>query len=115
MTAMLLTAIASGSADVSATSSRLAKVARLAACLGEASPEEAPIAVAYLSGVLPQGSIGVGWAALRDLPAPAQAPTLELLEVDGAAARIAAARGPGSQALRKGELESLFSRATEEE
>ena len=30
-----------------------------------------PVAVVYLSGYLPQGTIGVGWAALRELPPPA--------------------------------------------
>ena len=38
----------------------------LAAALREAGPLEVPIAVAYLSGELPQRQIGVGWAALRD-------------------------------------------------
>ena len=38
----------------------------LAECLGEAAPEEVRPAVAYLSGLLPQGTIGVGWAALLD-------------------------------------------------
>ena len=69
MTAMLLAEIAQASADVAATSSRLAKVDRLADCLALAAPDEVAIAVAYLSGVLPQGTVGVGWAALRDLPA----------------------------------------------
>ena len=68
---MLLAEIAHASTDVAATSSRLAKIARLADCLAQATPEEVAIAVAYLSGELPQGTVGVGWAALRDLPAPA--------------------------------------------
>ena len=77
--AMLLDEIARTSAAVSETSARSAKVAALAACLGAARPDEAPIAVAYLSGTLPHGPIGVGWAALRDLPAAAAGPpTLEL-------------------------------------
>ena len=112
---MLLDEIAATSADVASTPSRLAKVARLAGCLAGASPAEVPVAVAYLSGFLPQGSIGVGWAALRDLPEPAGSPTLELLHVDEALARIAATTGPGSQAARKRELASLYSRATERE
>ena len=53
-----------------------------------AAPDEVAIAVAYLSGVLPQGTVGVGWAALRDLPAPPAGPTLELLEVDAAVSRL---------------------------
>ena len=111
---MLLDEIARTSADVAATSSRLAKVTRLADCLSHASPDEVPVAVAYLSGVLPQGTIGVGWAALRQLPDAAPAPpTLRLLEVDAAASRIAGISGPGSQAARREELAALFGRATE--
>ena len=113
---MLLHEIAQASADVTATSSRLAKVSRLAECLAQASPDEVAIAVAYLSGVLPQGTIGVGWAALRELPPPAASPpTLELLEVDAAASRIAGIAGAGSQAARRDELAALFGRATEPE
>ena len=113
---MLLREIAETSAEVAATSSRLAKVSRLAETLERATPEEVPVAVAYLSGVLPQGTIGVGWAALRQLPdPPAPPPTLELLDVDAAASRIAGISGTGSQAARREELDSLFGRATEDE
>jgi ATP-dependent DNA ligase I len=113
---VLLAEIADASADVAATSSRLAKVSRLADTLGRASPEEVPVAVAYLSGVLPQGTVGVGWAALRQVPEPAlPPPTLELLDVDAAVSRVAGISGPGSQAARREELDALFSRATEPE
>ena len=74
------------------------------------------VAVAYLSGVLPQGSVGIGWASLRELPPVAEPPaTLELLEVDAAVSRIAAIAGAGSQAARRSELSDLFARATEPE
>jgi len=112
---MLFAEIAQASADVAATSSRLAKVARLTECLRHAEPGEVGIAVAYLSGELPQGTIGVGWASLRELPAPATAPQLELLEVDAALSRIQGIAGVGSQAARRVELSSLFARATERE
>jgi hypothetical protein len=112
---MLLAEIARASADVAGTSSRLAKVARLAECLARATPEEVRPAVSYLSGVLPQGTIGVGWASLRELPKPAAEPSLELLEVDAGLTRIAGVRGAGSQARRRDELEALFGRATEAE
>ncbi len=88
MAPMLLAEIARTSADVAATSSRLAKVERLAACLEQAEPGEVAVAVAYLSGELPQGTVGVGWAALRELPPSASSPSLQLLEVDEALTRL---------------------------
>ena len=112
MPCMLLARIAETSADVAATSSRLAKVKRIAECLAEASPEEVSVAVAYLSGELPQGTVGVGWSALRDLPSPAEMPSLTVLEVDAAVSRLQAITGKGSQAARREELAGLLSRAT---
>ena len=113
---MLLAEIARASAEVADTPSRLAKIERLAACLGSAAPDEVAVAVAYLSGDLPQGTVGVGWAALRELPPPAMPPpALELLEVDDALARLQSISGPGSQAARREELTALFRRATEPE
>ena len=113
---MLLAEIAQASIDVAATSSRLAKIGRIAQVLERATPEEVAVAVAYLSGELPQGTVGVGWAALRSLPEPAEPPpTLDVLEVDMAITRIQQIAGKGSQAARREELSSLFSRATEPE
>ena len=63
--------VAAASETVGATSARGGKIAALADALRLASPEEAAIAVAFLSGELRQRQIGVGWAALQDLPAPA--------------------------------------------
>ena len=57
---MLLDEIARTSIAVSETPARSAKVAALAVCLRDARPAEAPVAVAYLSGALPHGPIGVG-------------------------------------------------------
>ncbi len=112
---MLLELIATTSVEVAATSSRLAKVERIADCLRAAAPEEVAVAVAYLSGELPQGTIGVGWAALRETPASADHATLGVLEVDAVAARLQGISGPGSQAARREELAALFARATEPE
>jgi len=112
---MLLSEIALASRDVAATSSRLAKVARLSECLTAAAPGEVGVAVAYLSGELPQGTVGVGWAALRELPAPSPEASLELRQVDETVSRLQAISGPGSQAARRAELAALFARATEPE
>jgi DNA ligase-1 len=112
---MLLDDVARTSEAVAGTSGRLAKIHALAEVLGRMAPDEVPVGVAYLSGVLPQGSIGVGWASLRSLPEPAAAAALQLLEVDAALSRVAAAAGPGSQGIRRNELSQLFARATERE
>ena len=112
---MLLADVASTSAAVAATRSRLAKVEAIAACLSRAAPGEIAVAVSYLSGRLRQRRPGVGWAALRELPAPAEAATLEVMEVDAAFERAAEASGAGSVAARRRELNALFARATAEE
>jgi DNA ligase-1 len=113
---MLFEEIARTSTDVASTSSRLRKIERLSSCLAQLRPDEVAIAVAYLSGALPHGSIGVGWASLRDLPPPAAPPpTLEIEEVDATLRGIGGLAGAGSQANRRRELTSLFERMTEPE
>ena len=112
---MLLAELARTSAEVADTSARLRKIDALASCLAQASPAEVPIAVAYLSGELPHEPIGVGWAALRELPPPAGDPTLALLEVDALLRQVGATTGAGSQAARRAFLAELFARATEQE
>jgi DNA ligase 1 len=108
--------VARVSGSLAGTRARLKKVSLLAGCLRQLRPDEVPIAVTYLSGDLPGGSIGVGWASLRDLPPPAPPPpTLELIDVDAALTRIRAARGPGSQNARRRELAELFGRTTDGE
>ena len=113
---MGLAEIAATSAAVAATSSRLAKTELLAACLLPLGPDEVPVAVAYLSGELPGGALGVGWAAMRGLPAPAPGPpAVTLLETEAVLGRIRTAAGPGSQGVRRSELSGLFARLTEPE
>ena len=112
---MLLAEIAEVSGVVAATSARLAKIGALASALREAGPVEVPIAVAYLSGELPQRQVGVGWAALRDGFPAAASPRLTLSEVDASLSAIGAVAGKGSAAARKALVGSLFGRATEAE
>jgi DNA ligase-1 len=110
---VLLGEVARASTAIAEAPARLTKIDRLATCLEALRPEEVPAAVAYLSGELPHGAIGIGWASLRDLPSPAAPPaTLELLEVDETLQRIGATTGAGSQASRRRELTALFARAT---
>ena len=113
---MQLEEICRASAEVAATRSRRAKVERLASCLAALTPTEVPIAVAYLSGALPHGSIGVGWASIKDVPTPAAPPgTLDIAEVDAILCRVGSLSGPGSQAARREALHDLFERATDPE
>ena len=115
MVDVLLTELAGVSQVVSQTSSRLSKVAALADALRSASVAEIPVVVAYLSGELPQRQIGVGWAALRSVPAPAEASSLTVLAVDEAFSRIGAVGGRGSAAERKRLVGDLYGRATAQE
>ena len=92
---MLLRDIAATSQSVAASSARLAKIDALAACLRRLAPEEIVPAVAYLSGELRQRQIGVGWASMREMPAPAAEPSLSVPEVDAAFERIGALAGAG--------------------
>ena len=112
---VLLSEIAEVSRTVAGASARLAKIETLAGALRAAGPLEVPVAVAYLSGELPQRQIGVGWAALRDGFAPADTPTLTLSDVDTAFSAIGAVSGKGSAAARKALVGELFGRATGDE
>lgn len=114
---MLLVDVATTSADVGGTSSRLAKVARIAGLVQRAAPDPELVAtiVSWLSGELRQRQIGVGWASLRSLPPPAAAPTLTVAGVDASFAAIGAVSGKGSQARRAALITELFSAATEPE
>ncbi len=112
---MLLNEVADVSGVVAGTSSRLAKVEALATALRDAGPAEVTIAVAYLSGELPQRQIGVGWATLRQPVPPAAEPSLTLTDVDAAFSAIGAVAGKGSVAARKELVGSLLGRATARE
>ena len=114
---MLLTELVLTSQAVAATPRRGVKIDEIAALLRTASPAEVPVVVAFLSGELRQRQIGVGYAALGDMPsgdgAPGQAtPTLTVGEVDSVFAEVGAVTGPGAQAARKRLLAGLFGRAT---
>jgi ATP-dependent DNA ligase I len=116
---VLLVDVAAASAEVGATSARLAKITRIAEVLRGAGTEDDPklvaVVVSWLSGELPQRQIGVGWAALRSLPAPADEPSLSVLQVDAAFSEIGQVAGKGSQARRAELVKGLFAAATEPE
>jgi DNA ligase-1 len=111
--------VTTASAEVGATSARLAKIARIADLLrcagGEDDPKLVAVVVSWLSGELPQRQIGVGWAALRTLPPPADKSSLTVLQVDAAFSEIGRVAGKGSQARRAELVKGLFSAVTEPE
>jgi DNA ligase-1 len=107
--------VAETSLEVAGTSGRLAKIQLLAACLGRAQPAEAEIAASYLAGELRQRRTGLGYAALRDMPEPAEQPELTLREVDAEFARIAEMSGKGSTTAKRAALRDILGRATQAE
>jgi DNA ligase-1 len=110
-----LVEVAAASVDIGATSSRLAKAARIVTVLQAADPDEVPVIVSWLAGELPQRQIGVGWAALRSLPAPSAEPSLAVAAVHETFTAIGATSGPGSQKRRTDLLAATFGAATEVE
>lgn len=116
---VFLNDVAAASADVGAVSARSAKISRIAGLLTGAAaagdPAIVAVIVAWLSGELPQRQIGVGWAALRSLPQPADAATLTVRGVDAAFSDIGAISGKGSQTRRAESVTALFGAATDVE
>lgn len=113
---MLLARVAEVSGEVAATSARSRKIGLLAELFAEAAPEESPLVIAYLSGRLPQGRIGVGWSVLKHVvpPAvePAVTPSLTLAGTDAVMTELAAVSGAGAQARRAELVRGLMEAAT---
>ncbi|WP_214320555.1 ATP-dependent DNA ligase [Nonomuraea sediminis] len=112
---MLLIDVVRVSEAVARTSARLGKIGHLAELLGRVPPEEAEIAISYLSGELPQRQVGVGWRTLQDLPAPKLVATATLTDVDTLLTRIKAVSGQGSQAARKALVTELYAALSSQE
>jgi len=106
---MLLERVVEISRQVTETSRRLEKIDLIAGLLRTATPDEIETVVAFLSGYVRQGKIGVGYGTLRDLGAmPAAAAALEIGEVEAAFGEMARA---GSKQRRES-LAALMARAT---
>lgn len=117
---MQLAELVETSAALVATPSRNAKIAIVAQALraaggSETGASEVGVVAAYLSNVLPQRRLGVGWRGLADLPPPAAEPSLTVAEVDAAFEEMAAASGAGSSAARRAAVAHLLARATDSE
>jgi DNA ligase-1 len=92
-------------------------MALLGEVLGRAPVDEVPLVVSCLSGRLPRGRLGIGYATLQDMRRVegAKGPSLDLGEVDGILAELESVGGAGSSAARLEILRRLYRRATEEE
>jgi DNA ligase 1 len=127
-----LTELVEVSATVAVTPARNAKIEQIAGMLARVPPGEITVAVAFLSGELLQGQIGVGYAALSEMlraaavppaqsrsPATTAAPpaslSLSLTDVNAEFQAIGQVTGTGSQAERRRLLAALFRRATKVE
>jgi DNA ligase 1 len=112
---MRLAELVDASVAVTATPARNEKVAVLAELLARAGADEVTQVVCWLSGELTQRQIGVGWALLRDRPAPAAEASLTVAELERALGAIGALQGPGSVGARRAAVHELLARATAEE
>ncbi len=112
MVRVLLQRLADVHDTVRGTRSRNQKRDLLAQLLAEAEPEELPLVATYLSGRLRQRRTGLGWQSWGAAPAPADAATLSVADVDAAFDAMAAATGQGSRGARTALLGDLLRRAT---
>jgi DNA ligase-1 len=108
---VLLSEVVEVSAAVTATSARNAKIAQIAALLARAEPGQVAVAVAFLSGDLLQGQIGVGYATIGELFRAAEAAGTDAAVAaeaagtdDALAADAAVAAEAGDDAGRAGAL-----------
>lgn len=103
------------SGEVASTRSRRRKIEYIGRYLGRLSSAAVGPAVAYLSGVVPQGALGVGWATLQDMPSPANDASLRVTDVAKTFETLVDVSGKGSQTRRKELVDDLMGRATESE
>jgi DNA ligase-1 len=118
---MLLARLVEASHRIAETSKRREKTEILAAVLRQLRSDEAEPTVAFLSGSIRQGRIGIGFAALQQsnvragLGNAAEIPALEVNEVDQTLGQIAEVQGAGAEQRRQQLLLGLFANATRDE
>jgi len=101
---------------VQATRSRLAKRDAVSDLLTNTPVDELPIVVAYLSGDLPQGKIGLGYATVMEVEAiPSQSSSLSVAQLDETLTQIKETSGKGSKAAKKKLVKSLLDLSTAED
>jgi len=110
---MLLHELVAVSDAVGATRARTRKVALLSEMIRELASADRSLAVGYLTGVVPQGRIGIGYVAVGGLDVPAaDGPVLQLTDIDACLTSLAGITGEGSRRRREEGLAALFGRAT---
>ena len=113
---MLLARVVEASHRIAETSKRREKTDILAAVLRQLRPDEIEPAVAYLSGSIRQGRIGIGYATLQRTGIDAaEVPTLETNDVDRTLSEIAEVEGAGAEQRRRQLLSGLLAAATRDE
>jgi DNA ligase-1 len=111
--AMLLHELVAVSTNLGEARARTRKVELLAQMIRAVGPTDRALAVAYLTGAIPQGRIGIGYSTIGDLDTPAATvSTLRLLDVDAWLTTLAGITGDGSRRERDETLAALFGRAT---
>lgn len=96
-----------------ANRSHLKKIDSVGELLSSAAVDTVPTIVSYLSGDLPQGRIGLGFAAVGAVAAdPSQESCLTIADVDTTLSAIKAAAGPGSKKAKAQLLLDLFAGPT---
>jgi DNA ligase-1 len=118
---MLLARVVEASHRIAETSKRREKTEILAAVLRQLRPDEVEATVAFLSGSIRQGRIGIGFATLQQTSvqdaanSAAEVPTLEVSDVDKTLGEIADVQGAGAEQRRRHLLSTLLARATRDE
>ena len=112
---MLLADVAATSDAVATVPGRRDKITLLGALLGRADADEVGLLVRYLSGELRQRRTGVGYAAVRDRPTPAEVASLTVADVDATLETLASLSGPGSTRARRDTVGRMLAAATEPE
>ncbi len=114
---LFLKNLAEISERVSATTKKKEKASLLAHFLREAKGKEIFLVAFYLSGELPQGRLGIGWAALQEAlrGASFEPNPLSLMNLDLYFESIATEKGPGSSGRKVQTLREILSRSEERE
>ncbi len=114
---ILLSRLVDVSSRISSTTKKKEKISLFAGLLREAKGREILLTSSYLSGQLPQGRLGIGWAGLQEAleGLTGESRPIGLVDLDRSFEAIAAERGPGSSERKRTLLRETLSHAGERE